>query len=291
MQNNVRHYCCPDWYVGQPIYNMIFKLQKTAPEIFYPNTVIKNIYGTVPNSTWNGGCAYFRGTTPDMRVIRDTIEFYGLNDITLQLTATNPMLVETDIYDRLGNMLLTIFNEYSNIEVLVASPILEHYIRENYPRLKIVKSIIATEQDENYNEALNKYSKIVLPRRHIKNDDVLVTINEINRGRVELLCNDPCPIDCPNLYDHYKEYGRTTLYEQSSFDVHNECIFHKKPIGANKTFQQDQIKVEDMDKYLSLGYNLFKIAGRGSKQSIVRAIVPYLIKPEYQVETACYLMS
>ena len=64
-----------------------------------------------------------------------------------------------------------------------------------------------------YEKELENYYQIVLPRRKVKDFDFLNSISKENRDKFELLCNDPCPVTCPRLYTHYKDFAKATLYE------------------------------------------------------------------------------
>jgi hypothetical protein len=89
----------------------------------------------------------------------------------LKFTLTNPVLELVDCYDRYSNTILALAENELN-EILIVSPILENFIRNKYPNYKINRSIISTTGQEetldNYLQELEKYNKIVLPRRLVK---------------------------------------------------------------------------------------------------------------------------
>ena len=39
------------------------------------------------------------------------------------------------------------------------------------------------------------------------NWEYLETIPEDKRGKIEFLCTDPCPDNCPRIYTHYKNFA------------------------------------------------------------------------------------
>ena len=56
-------------------------------------------------------------------------------------------------------------------------------------------------------------------------------------------------------------------------------------------FAQYQISYQEIiEKYAPLGYTEFKISGRGSAQSALFAILPFLIRPQYQLAVAQYVL-
>lgn len=284
------NYYCPNFLDGRIIYDELIYGMQTYPEFFYPNINIKSIFGTFPGCIWNGGGVVNTHVT-NYDEILDTCAYYDLINIPLQLTFTNPLIEEQDCYDRLGNKILELLHTGKN-EVLISSPILEEYIKSEYPLYKINRSIINTKEDYNYEKALKKqYNNIVLPRRYVKDINFLQKINSKYRNRIELLCNDPCPIDCPNLYSHYERYADITLFNTSPHSLINDCTNEKRCNNYLYVIQEDQITYNDIiNTYLPLGYTEFKLAGRSNCYTIITSIVPFLVKPEYQMNMVSKLL-
>lgn len=285
---NQINFNCPGFFTGFPIYQAILDLQKNVPEVFHDNIYIESIFDAFPNMIWNGGTVV-QGVQPSLKEIEKVIQFYYDNGIEIALTMTNPRLEETDIYDRYCNRILSLCqNEYNSI--LVSSPILEDYIREKYPTFKIKRSIIASDKNIDYLSIIDKYDKIVLPRRQVKDFDFLETIPREIRGRFEFLCDDPCPINCPYLYKHYQGFAKITLFEDiESTDIVKCKTLPNSPL-RNIKYREDQISFQEIEKeYLPRSFNSFKISGRTTKYSIIFSIIPFLIKEEYQLQIARYL--
>lgn len=288
------NYYCPDFFEGQFAYKNFTWLKQHFPECFYDNVTIKSIFGNFPGAIWNGG-GFMGGEQTPLHLIRQVFQWYNNQGLFLQLTCTNPLLQETDVYDRYCNAILREASNFSNITVLVSSPILEAYIRKTYPSLKIDKSIIAPtiELNTKYNDLkilINEldeknYNRIVIPFKYSKKTEYLIqTIPEDKRNRCEILVNDPCPITCPRIGDHYKEFAKVQLFE-NEYDYNKmKCMFYnpEDPFFSYKT-RQYQHSYQEISELLEP--NLFseiKISGRGSTSSVILATVPYLIKPEYQ---------
>lgn len=281
------NFYCPGFVEGIDAYIELIKLQKEYPYLFNPDVNIKKIFGCFPNMIWNGGGFCF-GDIILPRQAEEIVQKYTDLNIPLQLTCTNPMLQPTDVYDRYCNFIMSIFDNGLN-EILVSSPYLEDYIRSKYPNYKIDKSIIASEEEYNYEEALEYYNTVVLPRRHGKNFDFLKTIKDKNKDRIEILCNDPCPENCPRLYEHYKQFGKVTLYEIEPEDKRAYCIMNFKEQPDWIRNKEDMILIDEIyEKYLPLGFTEFKLSGRSSYKNILTSIIPYLIKKEYQFEVFAY---
>ena len=292
MPNQPILYHCPGFLAGCKVYRELLLFRAVHPEYFYEDCIVDTIFDSFPMMTWNGG-----GTHMDqpmlLRDIEKLLDYYAELNISLQLTATNPVLEKIDVYDRYCNAILERFLENPINSVLVASPILEDYIREKYPNAKIDWSIVGTSQPENinldYNDYLDKYNRIVIPRVHGKDFEYLKKIDENKRHKIELLCTDPCPKDCPRIASHYREYGYAHLYLTS--EMNYPCTGVDKNDLMNFEYIEDQILYEEFPKYLELGYNRFKLSGRRNAETVIHNVVKYFVKPEYQYEMVFYLLS
>lgn len=283
------NYYCPGFMEAQPIYKDLFELKKYHPECFYDNVNIKKIYGNFPNMIWNGGTVWF-GPQYTGSQIMEYFMWYSEQNITLQLICTNPILEEQDLYDRYCNMVLDIASQFDFIEILVSSPILEEYIRNKYPHIKIDKSIIGTtsflnSEMDNINEyidLLNRYNVIVLPKKYSKDFDFLNQFPHSIRSRIEILATDPCPRDCPYIYKHYQDYGKVQLNLQPSSTA-NYCygVTNKNPFRQWNNRDQ-QYTYEELTKTLEpMGFSEIKLSGRTNATHIGLYILPFLIKPEF----------
>lgn len=291
------NYYMPGFYECQTAYKRYFYLRDHYPECFYDNVNIKKIYGCFPNMIWNGGGAFF-GLGVSRQEIYDTFHFYADKGVQLQITCTNPVLEESDVYDRFGNTVLQIASEFDFIEVLVSSPILEEYIRKTYPKLKIDKSIIATTRDrdtdsdnlEFYLGQLEKYNMIVFPRKYSKDIDFLTSVPEDKRDKFEVLATDPCPIYCPRLYSHYEDMGRRQLLCANG-ELGCTSFNDGYPFKSKK-FVKFQMKYPELvETYEPLGYTEIKISGRIFMTDMVLLTSEYLIKPEYRHDVMVFLFE
>ncbi|MGF6375089.1 hypothetical protein M2140_000123 [Clostridiales Family XIII bacterium PM5-7] len=289
------NYYCPDFFMGIKTYLHLCEMKQVVPTVFYDDVNIKAVFGSFPNMTWNGGGTFFGPMLADVNEIRNVFSVYKKLNIKLQLTMTNALLEKEDCYDRYGNTVLRIISEeYSDdFEILVSSPILEEYIREKYPSLKISRSIIAAKDDCDYSEALKKYENVVMPIRHLENFELLNSFSPEEKRHIELLCNDPCPRDCPRLYTHYPEYAKATLLMETlnpslnpALNCNNHVPLSEKSLSANSRVTYDEIK----EVYVPMGFSEFKLSGRGNVVNIITSIVPYFIKPEYQVGAIKHLL-
>lgn len=224
-------------------------------------------YGCPANCIWNGGRLIhgYQYTIDDIDYMFSVYETHM--GIPLQLTFTNSILEKRDIYDRYGNALLDLANKYEdNVEILVVSDILEKHIRNRYPNLKIARSIIKWNQPTE--EDFKKYSTIVVPKRFNRDKDYIKSL--LNKGSsIELLVDEPCDPTCSRIKTHYKAYAKTQLFIE-----HNDCL---SCTNISKHFNKFRIYPKEINDYIDLGVNHFKLSGREELSHMLMSIIEYLL--------------
>ncbi len=274
----------PGFYQNGEIAFELFELLRQYPEVAYSDTKIVSLFDTFPNMIWNGGGCHF-GRTLDISEVKNIVYTYNqVYNMPIRFTFTNPMLQEKHLQDTYCNLVVEACENGFN-EILTSSPILEKYLKTHYPNYKYMRSIIATENGNDFSELDNNNVELVVLKRIKNNDwDYLNTIPQKYRSKIEILCNDTCTPDCPRLYSHYKEYGVAQLTYNR--DLVKPCSqkpdpFFLKTLQSNPTFvNRDMI----VNKYYPNGFINFKIAGRSSRFAFVENINNYLIKPEYHAD-------
>jgi hypothetical protein len=286
-----KNFYCPGFYENAIAYKRLFWFKKHYPDCFVDRANITHIYGCFPNCGWNGGSSWIQ-PPPPRAIMYDVFNWYKEQGIIIQLTFTNPVLKETDVYDRYANCILDIAVEVLGtdyLEVLVSSPILEKYIREKYPHINITKSIVgATGEEktrttvEDYVKLLDEYPRIVIPRKKVNDIDFIQNFPDELKDRVELLCTDACPIDCPRIFQHYTKLGAEQLWEDVAYmDVMCTGFSDDNPFHE-ATYRQYKITPLEVEAYEALGWSEFKLSGRISSCAAPLRLVTYLIKPEFQ---------
>lgn len=280
----------PDFCCNLPTYRLLFELYKTDPYVFLPNTDFSCIYGCVNNVIWNGGGVVL-GEMLLTEQIEELVSFYNDDlNIPLRLTYTNPLLTENMCYDTYANLVTEVFHNGKN-EILVNSPILEQYLKKNYPNFKYCRSILAA-KDVYYDPS---YYLSVLKRDMNNNWDYLDSIPLAHRQKIEILCTDVCPPDCPRIYSHYKDLARIqltystdqTLCACDQMDKRGKFSIYTARHSNPKYVTRELIDNE----YLPRGYQQFKISGRTLISSAIVDCLEYLIKPEYKPDLALMLFN
>ena len=279
-----KYFICPDFMFGTPTYDTLSYFYQNNPEIFYEGRSIYSVFGAYPGMIWMGGGSFLTGNIISAEQMKEALDFYNNNcGIRITYTFTNPLLEEKHLYDTYCNKALEVLSKTSGNAVLVSSELLENYIRKYYPSIAICKSIIGTENKNYFPD--EKYALTVMRRSCNMDIDFLKNIPQEHKKKIELLCTDPCPDNCPRIYDHYKAYANSVL----SFS-HNipgvECSMDSRKGNFEKHFRNTQLKTfispEKVNELSDMGYRFFKLSGRGSIPTIVENNLEYLIKPEYQ---------
>lgn len=279
-------------------FNFIHNFLRTAkdcPWMMKDNVVIDSIFGS-PTCIWNGGRALANVfyNKKQLQTIHDTYANLG---VKVRFIFTNSFLNEHDLYDRYCNLIMNIFQDLSP-EIVVYSPLLEDYLRSKYPTVSFISS--TTKRLRSSNEQLKEfnhdYKYICLDYDYNFDYNFLDSIQEKNRGRVEILINSTCLKGCNARVLHQEFSSRRQLEYDSDDDCESEPFFINCPkikrsmeySTSNKDNTKDlyigtnYILPQDLDKYLDMGFNHFKIQGRELTPSqILAEFFPYLIRPEY----------
>lgn len=233
------------------------------------------VYGCPNMCTWNGG-RYLNSPMYSIEEIELMfLSLINILDIDIQITFTNTLLNENDMYDRLGNAILNICSKLNDhIEILVASPILEKYIRDNYPELKIARSIIRNTLPVNQ-ELNGTYSTIVLPTQYNYSFDIIKKI--ASKCSLEILCDETCSINCKYRKEHYESYNKKQLYKKLDNNTSFQRCLYKE------TLLSSQIHPEKINNYISLGVKHFKLSGREDIKKLIDSCAKYIVMPDNRI--------
>lgn len=182
----------------------IASMLKGAPEYFREGVEIASVFGTFPQSLWNGGRT--TGGKCDLNYVKHVIKTFNSMGIPLRFTFTNPVLEEKHLSDEFCNTVMQLADNGLN-EVIVNSQILEDYIREKYPNYKITSSTCKriTELDKLSEELEKKYNLVVVDYDFNNKFELLEQIP--NKERCEILINPVCDPGCKMRVEHYRKIG------------------------------------------------------------------------------------
>ena len=269
----------PDFYFNYSLNITLIELLKNHPEYFYDNIKIESLYGTFPGAIWNGGRTVL-GIT-DQSNIQNTIQAINDHDIAVRFTYTNCFINKKHLNDYYCNLITEIGHNGKN-EILVNSPILEEYLRNQYPHYKYILSTTKEIRDLNIiNKLTDKYDLIVLDYRDNKNFDFLNKIEQ--KHKIELLINAYCDPNCTERTEHYKILSKAQLEYGTINADWGSCPKLKRSFQEALTLSS-VYHLEDLHNILiPMGFTNFKIEGRNiHPYNVIDSYIYYLIKPEYK---------
>ena len=263
----------PDFTNKLNINLAIVESMKKHSECYYDNIEIASFFGSFPNAIWNGGRCEFGNI--DLSIFQDIVNIVNSIGIAIRYTFTNCLIKEEHLSDEYCNRLMDICNNGMN-EVLVNSPLLEKYLRLNYPNFKyILSTTTLTRGIKSINEACKRYDLVVADYRDIKNEQFLHGI--VMRDKVEILLNESCVYECIYRGKHYEEISRAQLLSKE-IGVVEKCMYHD-----TIKFREAYISKETLYNVLvPLGYINYKIRGRElTPEKLLNEYFTYLVRPQY----------
>lgn len=268
----------PGFFENLGLIAIMADFSEHIPQWFYDDFKISAAYGTFPNCIWNGGRATL-GAVNRPQMVR-AVEELNKRGIALRYTFTNPLLEEKHMNDIFANICLEVADNGMN-EVLVNTQVMEDYVRKNYPSYKILSSTTKCLRTIEQVEAeLEKDYYLVVLDSSLNKDKRIFDLKE--KGRLELLVDHACRLNCPNSQRHYIASGTAQL----NYDV---TKFPPCPYVAHTNFsetlkKEHSITREQMNEiYIPGGIKHFKLDGRSfTKEKLVDSFVYYMVKPEFQ---------
>ena len=283
----------PGLFEFYELYREFLPLYRGHREYFYDWCDIGSIYGAPADCIWGGGRAGFGENDPEE--VLELMQEYG---ISARLTFSNSLLRQEHLSDRKCNALCRLFerNREPQNGVIIYSELLLEYIKEQYPGLYFVSSTtkVLTDFADFLNEVKNDDFLYVVPDFRLnKAFDRLNTLPDLQKNKVEFLCNECCFFGCMD---------RKRCYEAVSLNnLGKDCPDHRCNAPDAKTgyrFSKAMtnpgfIGIDDIQNiYLPMGFSNFKIEGRGLGSALIlEFLLYYMTKPEYQIHVreAVYL--
>lgn len=284
-----------------PLNVMLLGLLRGHPEFFREGVKIASCFGEFPTSLWNGG-RNSRGDQCDADYINVVIK--SLNDwgVPVRFTYTNMLLEEEDLLDPYCNYCLKAAHNGMNGVILV-SPILEEYVRKNYPKMKITSSTCKQIKGiDGVNEELKKGYDIVVLDYNLNNQfDQLEKIED--KGRCEILINAACEPNCARRGAHYRTISENQRNIVKNMKLPKDRQLPLKPWECKygSGAQQNVYTIQEFctyvspeaiwEKYVPMGFQNFKIEGRTDDLFVVlEAYIHYMVKPEFQGQVRIMLL-
>ncbi len=269
---------------------LLIKMIKEYPQYFIDGLEIGSVYGEFPPSLWNGG-RYTAGVCNNKNDIKYILKSFNDLGVPIRFTFTNPVLEKKHLMDKHCNLCLSLANNGFN-EVIVCSPILEQYIRNNYPKYQLISSTCKEIRDfEILKQELEKDYKYVVLDYNWNNDfEHLEQLD--HKDKCEILVNACCQPNCQRRGEHYRVIGETQIKYIDHMNKYPNVPFEGEDFPCDHTassifeVKDSPLHVSQSDiveKYAPMGFSNFKIEGRSFHLfNLVETYMYYMAKPEYR---------
>ncbi|MBR5370688.1 MAG: hypothetical protein IK130_00590 [Oscillospiraceae bacterium] len=281
---------------------MLKKMLDEFPDAFYDGVTIGSMYGEFPSSIWNGGrCLGGMMREHDIHYVIDALK---KEDISLRFTYTNPLIREEHLSNAHCNNCLRLADRADRKNgVILTSPLLEAYVRKNYPNYRIISSTCKQITDLGLLcEELEKYDWVVLDYNLNNNWDLLEKLP--HKEKCELLVNAVCVPGCTRRKAHYEFLGQIQIDYIEHLQKHGPNVPFKQKGSFPCAYPQNMIyettgysthiKPQDIyERLVPMGFENFKIEGRSNNLlNVLETYMYYMVKPERRDEIRLfYLLS
>lgn len=224
---------------------------------------------------WNSG-RIVKHLLRETEEIRAAGLAYAQRGIAMYLTFSNPLLREEHLKDVLGNALLKFFAAHNPTQrngVIISSDLLLKHVRQEYPSLRCVSSIlnIVDKGGKNrldiYQQLAEQYDEVMVHPDDVLNDELLLRLGE--KDRYICLVNEYCIRQCPLRVMHYRTHSANALdffgYDSSEFNKlqqKNGCADLRHMLCHEKNGVL-ALNTPELQHLYDLGFRHFKLQGRG----------------------------
>lgn len=284
-------YHLPGLFEFYDLYKAFLPLWRDHREYFYDWCEIGSIYGAPSDCIWGGGRVGFGDAEPEK--VAALMKEYA---ISARLTFSNSLVRKEHLDDAKCNELCKIFescgSDSTGIKgagIIVHSDLLLDYIKAKYPKFYFVSSTTKVITDfKQFIAELNRDEfKFVVPDFRLnKQFDKLNALTDVQKQKVEFLCNECCWFGCYDRKACYENVSRKSLGENCA---DHECVSPTAQRGyrfSDAMKNPGFIGIDDIQNvYAPAGFRHFKIEGRSLGSAIIlEFLLYYMTKPEHQLK-------
>ncbi len=258
-----------------------------------------------PLCAWNSG-RVLRHLMRDAEEMRAAGLEYEQRRIALYLTFTNLLLTEESLKDPLGNALCIFASKHNPTgrnAVILASDILREHIRREFPKLRLVSSILRITADrgkgklETYQRLAEQYDEVMVHPDDVLNYPLLEQLED--KERHILLINEYCIRNCPLRAHHYDTLSRTSLdflsYDSSDFENkqnQNGCR-SLYTLLADPKRSVLALNTPEIARLRDMGFRHFKLQGRGhaNASAILFDLLRLVLRNDSSSENAMHALG
>lgn len=284
------YYHLPGLFEFYEFYKVFLPLFKEHREYFYEWCDIGSIYGAPCDALWGGGRVGFgKDNAKDVKALATKY------DISPRLTFSNSLLEKEHLSDAQCNKLCELFQDTKG-GIIIYSDLLLDYIKNKYNSYYFVSTTtkVITEFEGLVDEINREEYRFVVPDFRLnKQYEKLAKLSDIQKDKVEFLCNECCDFGCTDREACYENVSRKVLGEDVKDHICKSKNANEGYVFSKAMTNQGFISLEDIqDKYIPMGFSNFKIEGRSLGSALLlEFILYYMTKNEYQlkVREAIYL--
>lgn len=152
----------------------------------------------------------------------------------------------------------------------VSDPYLANFVKNYYPKLKLKVSVISEinslKRALEWEEIIGSDGVLTLSIMLNRNFPILKEIREKVKCDIELLTNDCCLNECPYRFFHYTECSHASQTHDCLEGYYNDwatiACQNQKCFNPEQVIMGRWIQPSDLDKYIDIGMDYFKISGR-----------------------------
>ena len=303
-------YHIPGLFEFYDLYKAFLPLWRDHREYFYDWCEIGSIYGAPSDCLWGGGRVGFGDAEPEK--VAALVKEYG---ISARLTFSNSLIREEHLADVECNALCRMFESadtglvdgrngagngagldgaefdagLDGAGIIVHSDLLLDYIRAKYPGFYFISSTtkVITDFGQFVAELNRNDFRYVVPDFRLNRQiDKLSTLTDVQKQKVEFLCNECCWFGCHDRKACYENVSRKSLGENCEDHV---CVSPTAQRGyrfSDAMKNPGFIGIDDIRNiYAPAGFRHFKIEGRSLGSALIlEFLLYYMTKPEHQLK-------
>lgn len=286
LERKKAYYHLPGLFEFYELYRVFLPLFREHREYFYDWCEIGSIYGAPADCIWGGGRVAFGEQEPGE--VLALMQEYGLS---ARLTFSNSLLKKEHFGDQKCNRICAMFEETEGISngVIVHSDLLLNYLKIQYPKFYFVSSTtkVLTEFSQFAKEIKREDFRYVVPDFRLnKVYDKWNLLSQVEKDKVEFLCNECCWFGCKDRKSCYEAVSRKNLGDSGP---DHQCTSPNAEKGYRFSEAMKNPGFISIDAiwnvYLPMGFSNFKIEGRGLGSALIlEFLLYYMTKPEYQLQ-------
>ena len=275
----MKYFSVPGYFEFFNQIRLVTEYRELHPDYFYSDRIIDSSYDFLPGLIWNGGRIQPFHTFDERKLIA-VQSYYHDSPIKMRHVCTNQLLTPELLLDWQSNLWLQV-NEKEGNGVIVASDLLEEYVKEKYPKYEIITSTTCGITDPDKANELSAQHLFVV-NYNMNNNNAYLSLLK-HPENCEILCAEPCPANCANRANHYADISRKHLW--IDLDIPEPCPNRDRMPYNFYDVQRmpNAVTNERVDELAKMGFQYFKISGRQSPiHNWYEMIIYYLILPEYR---------